>query len=197
MARRLARRNLSARPQPCAAWLDSLGRQSSDRIMQPAVRLEFLRPREIEEAQAECATIFQPLGTIEWHGVHNVVGLDAVKAHALCVQAAQKAGDWSRALYGGVGGLDQPTRLSWSQKTACFPTCFGPGSSSFAEKWRGRVSRNHYPDGPLRRRPADRRPRDGGPHEPGAGIPVLGTPDSCLPSTSNTRATTPPGARPR
>ena len=73
------------------------------------VRLEFLRPKELDEAKTACATIFQPLGTIEWHGVHNVLGLDAVKAHALCVRAAQKGGGVvSPALFGGVGGLSEP-----------------------------------------------------------------------------------------
>lgn len=76
---------------------------------QREVRLEFLRPKELEEAQASCPTIFQPLGTIEWHGVHNVVGVDALKAHALCVRAAQKGGGLvAPALYGGVGGVNQP-----------------------------------------------------------------------------------------
>jgi creatinine amidohydrolase len=76
---------------------------------QREVRLEFLRPKEIEEAQTACPTIFQPLGTIEWHGVHNVVGVDAVKAHALCIRAAQKGGGLvSPPLFGGVGGVDQP-----------------------------------------------------------------------------------------
>jgi len=73
------------------------------------VRLELLRPREIEEARAACSTVFQPLGTIEWHGVHNVVGVDAVKAHALCLRAAQKGGGVvSPPLYGGVGGMNEP-----------------------------------------------------------------------------------------
>jgi creatinine amidohydrolase len=82
---------------------------SSDASASKEVRLEFLRPKELEEAQAACATIFQPLGTIEWHGVHNVVGVDAVKAHALCVRAAQAHGGVvAPALYGGVGGLSEP-----------------------------------------------------------------------------------------
>lgn len=73
------------------------------------VRLEFLRPKEIDEARKACPTIYQPLGTIEWHGVHNVVGVDAVKAHALCIQAARKGGGVvSPPLYGGVGGLNEP-----------------------------------------------------------------------------------------
>ena len=75
----------------------------------PEVRLEFLRPKELEEAQSAYPTIFQPLGTIEWHGVHNVVGVDALKAHALCIRAAQKGGGLvAPALYGGVGGLNEP-----------------------------------------------------------------------------------------
>ena len=76
---------------------------------QREVRLEFLLPKEIVQARQECAMIFQPLGTIEWHGVHNVVGVDSLKAHALCVRAAQRAGGVvSPTLYGGVGGVNQP-----------------------------------------------------------------------------------------
>jgi len=48
-------------------------------------------------------------GTIEWHGVHNVLGVDAIKAHALCLRAAQKGGAWSAPpVFGGVGGLSEP-----------------------------------------------------------------------------------------
>jgi creatinine amidohydrolase len=73
------------------------------------VRLERLRPRDIEHAMANCPVLFQPLGTIEWHGLHNIVGLDAVKAHHLCVRAAQRGGGLvAPAVFGGVGGLDQP-----------------------------------------------------------------------------------------
>ncbi len=73
------------------------------------VRLDRLRPREIEQAMTNCPVLFQPLGTIEWHGRHNIVGLDAVKAHHLCVRAAQRGGGLvAPAVFGGVGGLDQP-----------------------------------------------------------------------------------------
>jgi creatinine amidohydrolase len=89
----------------------SIGQEVNETGTKPKreVRLEFLRPRELQEAQTECPTIFQPLGTIEWHGVHNVVGVDSVKAHALCVRAAQAGGGLvAPALYGGVGGVNQP-----------------------------------------------------------------------------------------
>ncbi len=73
------------------------------------VRLEHLRPRQIDEAMKACPTLFQPLGTIEWHGLHNIVGLDAVKAHLLCTRAAQRGGGLvAPPLFGGVGGLDEP-----------------------------------------------------------------------------------------
>lgn len=110
MARRFGRRQLLG----TAATGALLGLSSAEAQNEPGddlreVRLEFLRPREIEKARDACATIFQPLGTIEWHGVHNVVGVDAVKAHALCVRAAQKGGGVvSPTLYGGVGGMNEP-----------------------------------------------------------------------------------------
>lgn len=73
------------------------------------VRLEYLMPREVEAAMAACPTLFAPLGTIEWHGLHNILGVDAVKAHELCVRAAQVGrGLVHPPLFGGVGGLDEP-----------------------------------------------------------------------------------------
>ncbi len=73
------------------------------------VRLEHLRPTQIDAAMKACPTLFLPLGTIEWHGLHNVVGLDALKAHMLAVRAAQRGGGLvAPPLYGGVGGLNQP-----------------------------------------------------------------------------------------
>ncbi len=91
------------------------------------VRLEFLRPKEIDEAQAVCPTIFQPLGTIEWHGVHNVVGVDSVKAHALCVRAARKGGGLvSPTLYGGVGGLNQPHTFVMEPENSVFSNMLRP-----------------------------------------------------------------------
>lgn len=73
------------------------------------VRLEWMRPRQIDAAMEKCPTLYQPLGTIEWHGLHNVTGLDAVKAHMLCIRAAQRGGGLvAPPLFGGMGGLDQP-----------------------------------------------------------------------------------------
>ena len=73
------------------------------------VRMEHMRPRAIEAAMAQRPVLFMPLGTIEWHGRQNIVGLDAVKAYELCVRAAKAGGGLvAPALFGGMGGLDQP-----------------------------------------------------------------------------------------
>lgn len=73
------------------------------------VRYELLMPREIEAAMQRNPLLYQPLGTIEWHGLHNVVGLDSLKAHALCVEAAKRSGGLvAPPIYGGIGGLDEP-----------------------------------------------------------------------------------------
>lgn len=91
------------------------------------VRLEFLHPKEIAEAQKVCPTIYQPLGTVEWHGVHNIVGVDAVKAHALCVQSARKGGGVvSPTLYGGVGGMSEPHTFVMDPEDSVFSQLLRP-----------------------------------------------------------------------
>lgn len=56
------------------------------------IRYEEMFPWEITRAVTETPIGYLPLGTLEWHGEHNAVGLDALKAHALCIQAAQISG---------------------------------------------------------------------------------------------------------
>lgn len=108
MQQKLGRRDFIA-ATASAALLGTRSKGQEKKETQREVRLEYLRPKELKEAQAACPTIFQPLGTIEWHGVHNVVGVDSLKAHALCVRAARKGGGLvSPTLYGGVGGVNQP-----------------------------------------------------------------------------------------
>ncbi len=91
------------------------------------VRMEYLRPREIETAMRACPILFLPLGTIEWHGEHNVVGVDAVKAHALCVRAAEQAGGLvNPPLYGGVGGLSEPHTFVFDPEDELDPVLLPP-----------------------------------------------------------------------
>ena len=56
------------------------------------VRMQYLRPGELLHIQKKFPVAYQPVGTIEWHGRHNPLGCDAIKAEALCVEAAQRTG---------------------------------------------------------------------------------------------------------
>lgn len=56
------------------------------------VRWERMFPDELEAAFADCPVVYFAYGLCEPHGPQNVVGLDALKAHAICVQAAHTHG---------------------------------------------------------------------------------------------------------
>jgi creatinine amidohydrolase len=77
------------------------------------VEWERMLPHEFRAAFDALPVVFLPLGTVEWHGEHNALGLDSLKAHALCVNAARRAGGGivHPPLYGGMGGLDKPATV--------------------------------------------------------------------------------------
>lgn len=56
------------------------------------VRYEEMKPWEVVIARTQKPVAYLPIGGIEWHGEHNPLGLDTVKAHELCIRAAQKGG---------------------------------------------------------------------------------------------------------
>ena len=58
------------------------------------VQYEWLRPAEVKSLQAKCSVAYIPVGALEWHGVQNPLGVDGLKAHAICCEAALR--------YGGV-----------------------------------------------------------------------------------------------
>lgn len=60
--------------------------------MNNPVQFEEMFPWQIVPTIARAPIGYLPLGTLEWHGEHNVVGLDTLKAHAICVRAAQISG---------------------------------------------------------------------------------------------------------
>jgi creatinine amidohydrolase len=69
------------------------------------VRLERMHPAQIEAAKARRAAIYLPFGALEWHGYHNPVGLDALKAHEQLVGLAARAdGVVYPPIYFGSGG---------------------------------------------------------------------------------------------
>ena len=69
------------------------------------VRLERLRPAQIDVAMAEMPVIYLPCGSIEWHGRQNAVGLDTLKAHEQLILLARRIGGLVYPpLFLGVGG---------------------------------------------------------------------------------------------
>ncbi len=62
-------------------------------------RLEEMFTGEIATAMAEVPLCYLPVGTLEWHGEHAAVGLDALKAHAVCIRAADRSGGLVAPLY--------------------------------------------------------------------------------------------------
>ena len=75
------------------------------------VRLERMRPAQIDLAKEEQPAVYVPFGSIEWHGIHNPVGLDAIKAHEQLVGLAVRSGGvvYPPVFFGSGGGhLDWP-----------------------------------------------------------------------------------------
>ncbi len=56
-----------------------------------AYRLEELSPADLERLLANRPVVILPFGTIEWHSYHLPLGLDSLKAQALCEQLASRA----------------------------------------------------------------------------------------------------------
>jgi creatinine amidohydrolase len=69
------------------------------------VRAELLLPHELEAAVAARPLAYLPLGSLEFHGAHLPIGLDALSAHGICLRAASRAGGIVLPpLYQGTGG---------------------------------------------------------------------------------------------
>lgn len=60
--------------------------------MTEEVRYQMLRPAQIVARRRECPVVYIPIGTLEWHGVHNPVGADTLQAEGLAILCAQKGG---------------------------------------------------------------------------------------------------------
>ena len=56
------------------------------------LQYERLRPAQIAERRQGCPVAYLPIGTIEWHGEHNPVGLDSLKIHGLLIACAERIG---------------------------------------------------------------------------------------------------------
>ena len=69
------------------------------------VQVELLSPAELDAALLTFPVVYMPLGSLEFHGSHLPIGLDALTAHGLCVRAAIRGGGLVLPpLFQGVGG---------------------------------------------------------------------------------------------
>src|SRR5690606_18487082 len=69
------------------------------------VRAELLSPEELDGRIAASPIAYLPLGTLEFHGPHLPIGLDAFTGHAVCVDAARRSGGIVLpSVYQGFGG---------------------------------------------------------------------------------------------
>ncbi len=55
-------------------------------------RYENLRPAQIEVIREQTPIAYLPWGALEWHSYHAPIGLDGIKANALCEALAQEIG---------------------------------------------------------------------------------------------------------
>lgn len=55
-------------------------------------RFHMLRPDQIRERRAACPVAYIPLGTLEWHGLHNPLGADGLQAEEMACRCAEYGG---------------------------------------------------------------------------------------------------------
>lgn len=70
---------------------ESTGSEEASHVV-PEVRYHLLRPEQIVARRKECPVVYIPIGTIEWHGVHNPTGADTLQAEGLALLCAQQGG---------------------------------------------------------------------------------------------------------
>jgi len=56
------------------------------------VRAELMRPEQLRRCREQADIAFLPLGSIEWHGLQNPIGVDALASYHVCCLAADKLG---------------------------------------------------------------------------------------------------------
>lgn len=56
------------------------------------VRLQWLRPDEINAERARCPVVYLPIGPLEWHGPHLPLGTDPLQAEHTALALAEKIG---------------------------------------------------------------------------------------------------------
>lgn len=118
--------------------------------LETEVRIERMRPDQIQAAVSRRPAAYIPFGSLEWHGRQNPVGLDAIKAHEQLVGLAVRVGGVVfPPVFFGVGGghADYP----WSYMVGT------KEMTTIVEQWLHKLERDgfrsaiclagHYPNG--------------------------------------------------
>src|SRR5918912_1972179 len=80
-------------------------------------RLTEMLPNELEKQIADKPIVILPLGTLEWHSYHLPVGLDSLKAEAICEKLAERTGALlAPTPHWAVGGVPYPYTLKFELK---------------------------------------------------------------------------------
>lgn len=79
----------------------------------PVVAADRLSPAQIEERLSAASVVYIPLGSLEFHGPHLPIGLDALTAYGLCLRAAETGGGIVLpVIHTAVGG--EHSRYPWT-----------------------------------------------------------------------------------
>jgi creatinine amidohydrolase len=94
-----------------------MGVYSSQLTPDTEVRLERMRPAQIDAARERFPAVYVAFGSVEWHGRHGPVGLDGIKAHEQLVGLAMRSGGVVYPLVpfgcgGGHGGFPHTYMVS-------------------------------------------------------------------------------------
>ncbi len=79
-----------------------------------------MRPRAFTKRRLECPVAYLPLGILEWHGFHNPLGLDGIKAEKVLSHLAGK-----------LGGVVLPTLYWGDNREDVVDVICDPAVSSF------------------------------------------------------------------
>jgi len=79
----------------------------------PTPAIDRLSPEQIDARLARSSVAYLPLGSLEFHGPHLPIGLDALTAYGICLAAAELSGGVVLpAMHQAVGG--EHTRYPWT-----------------------------------------------------------------------------------
>lgn len=60
--------------------------------MDREIRIEYLRPGQLNDEKKRCPLVFVPIGPLEYHGPHLPVGMDPINATQCAIEACKRLG---------------------------------------------------------------------------------------------------------